>query len=129
MEPPGFSVVWRNGQSRVGIETHMGHSQQAYDAECTALTRALESASRRQTAPGKGHDFHGRRGYYQADVLGGAWPGQMYALQARKHITVLRRDRLDITIEVRRCPAREGSRGTRGPMFAAGGLTPVGWNS
>jgi len=41
----GYSVVWKRGQTWVGIKTHMGYNQEAYDAECAALTRALESAS------------------------------------------------------------------------------------
>jgi len=49
----GYAVVWKNGQSWVGIKTHMGHNQEAYNAECAALARVLESASRRQTAPGR----------------------------------------------------------------------------
>jgi len=35
-------------------------------------------------------------------------PGQMYALQARKRIEVLWRTRLDITIDIRWCPAHKG---------------------
>jgi len=35
-------------------------------------------------------------------------PGQMYATQARKHIATLRRAGLDITIEIRWCPAHKG---------------------
>jgi len=30
-----------------GIETHMGHNQEAYGVECVALARALETTSRR----------------------------------------------------------------------------------
>jgi len=41
----GYAVVWKNGQTWKGIKTHMGYNQEAYDAECTTLTRALESAS------------------------------------------------------------------------------------
>ena len=37
-------------------------------------------------------------------------PGQMYALQARKHIAVLRKARPDI-IEIRWCPAHKGVTG------------------
>jgi len=40
------TVVWKNGPSWVGIKTHMGYNQEAYEAECTALARVLESASR-----------------------------------------------------------------------------------
>jgi hypothetical protein len=35
-------------------------------------------------------------------------PGQMYAIQARRHIATLRRARPDIVIEIRWCPAHEG---------------------
>jgi hypothetical protein len=35
-------------------------------------------------------------------------PGQVYAIQARKHITALRKARPDITIEIRWCPGHKG---------------------
>ena len=38
-------------------------------------------------------------------------PGQQYALQARKHIAVLRKARPRITIEIRWCPAHKGIAG------------------
>jgi hypothetical protein len=38
----GYSVVWKSGQSSMGIEIHMGYKQEAYDAECAALARELE---------------------------------------------------------------------------------------
>jgi len=44
-------VVGKNGHSSVGIKTQMGYKQEAYDAACAALARALETASRRQTIP------------------------------------------------------------------------------
>jgi len=37
--------------------------------------------------------------------------GQTYALQARKHITALRRARPSIIIEIRWCPAHKGIEG------------------
>jgi hypothetical protein len=43
-------------------------------------------------------------------------PSQMCAIQARKYNTTLRRARLDITIEIRWCPAHRVTRGTRRPM-------------
>jgi len=46
-----YAVVWRKGESWAGIKTHMGHNQEAYDAECAALARVLEVASRRRTTP------------------------------------------------------------------------------
>ena len=33
----GYSVVWQNGQCWVGLKTHMGYNQEAYDAEIAAL--------------------------------------------------------------------------------------------
>jgi len=35
-------------------------------------------------------------------------PGQMHALQARKHTAVLRRAGLDTTAEIRWCPVHKG---------------------
>ena len=45
----GYAVVWKRGLTWSGIKTHVGYNQEAYDAECAAPARALESASRRQT--------------------------------------------------------------------------------
>jgi hypothetical protein len=45
----GYAVAWQNGQSWVGIKTHMGNNQEAYDAECAALARALETAAKRRS--------------------------------------------------------------------------------
>jgi len=47
----GYAVAWQNGQHWVGIKTHMGYNHEAYDAECAALPKALETAARRQTTP------------------------------------------------------------------------------
>jgi len=44
-------VARQSGQFWVGIKTHMGCDQQAYDAECATLARALQSASGKQTIP------------------------------------------------------------------------------
>jgi hypothetical protein len=47
----GYAVTWKNGQHRMGIKTHMGYNQEAYGAECAALTRTPEVAARRQPTP------------------------------------------------------------------------------
>jgi len=47
----GYTITWKRGESWVGIKAHMGHNQEAYDTECAALARALESAVRRPTTP------------------------------------------------------------------------------
>jgi len=44
----GYVVVWKNGQSWDGIKAHMRYNQEAYDAECAALARALDSVTRGQ---------------------------------------------------------------------------------
>jgi ribonuclease HI len=46
-----YAVAWQNRKSWVGIETHMGYNQEAYDAEYVALARALDEAAKRQTTP------------------------------------------------------------------------------
>jgi len=47
----GYSVAWKAGNRWVGVKAHMGYNQEAFDAECAALARALEVAARRRTAP------------------------------------------------------------------------------
>ena len=47
----GYAVVWKTGQTWAGVKVHMGNNQEAYDAECAALARALELASQRNTTP------------------------------------------------------------------------------
>jgi len=65
-----YSMIWQNGQSWAGIETHM-----AYGAESAALARALGTASLTQPPPPPPKRvtiFHGRPGHHQAHGLGGA---------------------------------------------------------
>jgi len=42
----GHAVVWKNGQTWEVIKVHMGYIQEAYDAECAAIARALDSVTR-----------------------------------------------------------------------------------
>jgi len=45
----GYSVVWGKGpHDWRGVKIHMGFNQEAYDAECVAIVRALEQAAERQ---------------------------------------------------------------------------------
>jgi len=87
----GYSVVWKNGQSWAGIKTLMGYNQEAYDAECAALARALESASRRNMTPEGVTIFTDAQAAIRRMASHEPGPGQQYALQARKHIAALRR--------------------------------------
>jgi ribonuclease HI len=104
----GYAVAWQNGQSWVGIKNHMGYSQEAYDAECAALARALEEAAKRQTVPERVTIFTDAQAAIRRMVSEDPGPGQKYAIQARRHIATLRRARPDITIEIRWCPAHKG---------------------
>jgi ribonuclease HI len=97
----GYAVAWQNGQHWVGIKTHMGYSQEAYDAECAALARALEVAARRQTTPERVTNFTDAQAAIRRMASEVPGPGQMYVLQVRRHIATLRRARPDIIIEIR----------------------------
>jgi ribonuclease HI len=103
----GYTVAWQNGQHWVGIKTHMGYNQEAYDVEYAALARALETAARRQTAPERVTIFTDAQAAIRCMASGDPGPGQMHAIQARKHIATLRRARLGI-IKIRWCPAHKG---------------------
>ena len=85
----------------------MGRAQEAYDAECAAIARALETAARRRN----------KLDYFT--VITDIWrmasddpgPGQRYAIVARKHIAELRRKEPGIRIEIRWCPSHYGVEG------------------
>jgi ribonuclease HI len=104
----GYTVVWKNGQSWVGIKNHTGHNQEAYDAECAALARALEEVTKRQTVPERITIFTDAQAAIRRMVSEDPGPGQKYAILARRHIVTLRKVRPDITIEIRWCPAHKG---------------------
>ena len=87
----GYAVAWKNGQTWKGIKTHMGYNQEAFDAECAALARALESASRRNTVPNHITIFTDAQAAIQRMASDEPGAGQKYALEARKHIATLRR--------------------------------------
>ena len=46
----GYAVAWKKGDTWKGHETHMGCGQEAYDAECAAIARALRVAASRNHA-------------------------------------------------------------------------------
>jgi len=104
----GYAVVWRRGRTWAGAKVHMGSNQEAYDAECAALARALEEASKRNTIPERVTIFTDAQAAIRRMASDEPGPGQQYALQARKHIATLRRARPGIVIEIRWCPAHRG---------------------
>jgi len=106
----GYAVVWENGQTWEGIKAHMGYNQEAYDAECAALARALESVTRGY-CPERVTIFTDAQAAIRRMASDEPGPGQQYAIRAREHIATLRRTRPGIIIEIRWCPAHEGIAG------------------
>jgi hypothetical protein len=53
----GYAVVWKRRQQWVGIKSHMAYNQEAFDAECAALARALVADHTRTS-----HNFYGCSG-------------------------------------------------------------------
>jgi ribonuclease HI len=104
----GYAVTWQKGQHWVGIKTHMGCNQEAYDAECAALARALAEATRRPTTPERVTIFTDAHAAISRMASEEPGPGQKYAIHARMHIATLRRARPDIIIEIRWCPDHMG---------------------
>jgi len=109
----GYAVAWQNGQSWVGINNHMGYNQEAYDAECAALARALEEAANRQTVPEQVTIFTDAQAAIRLMASEEPGPGQKYTIPARRHIAKLRRARLGITIDIWLCPAHKGVPGNK----------------
>jgi ribonuclease HI len=104
----GYSVVWQSGQRWVGIKTRMGYNQEAYDAERSALARALETATRRSTTPERVTIVTDAQAAIERMVSEEPGPGQVDAIHARKHIVVLRGARPGSIIEIRWWPAHKG---------------------
>ena len=104
-------MAWKTGQTWKDIKTHMGYNQEAYDTECAAVARALESASRRNTVPERVTIFTDAQAAIRRMGFDEPGPGQKYALEARKHIAAMRRARPGIIIEIRWCPTHRGVEG------------------
>jgi len=101
-----------NGQSWKVIKTHMGYyNQEAYDAECVALGRALESASSRNMAPKRVTIFTDAQAAIRRMASDESGMGQQYALLARRGIAALGGARPGNIIEFRWCPAHKGIAG------------------
>jgi len=110
----------------------MGNNQEAYDAECAGLARALEIASRRQTIPERVTFFTDAQAAIRRMASEELGPSQKYALQARKHIAVLRKARPGITLKSggarRTRESPETRRPMSGPSSRRRGQTPAGSN-
>jgi ribonuclease HI len=101
-------VAWKKGEAWVGVKNHMGHNQEAYDAECAALARALEEVAKRRMVPERVTIFTDAQAAIRRMVSEDPGPGQKYAILARQHIKMLRKAQPNITIEIRWCPAHKG---------------------
>jgi ribonuclease HI len=106
-----YAVTWQNRQRWVGIKAHMGYNQEALDAECAALARALEVAARRRTTPERVTIFTDAQAAIQRISSDEPGPGQKYAIQASKWIATLRRMKPEVVVEIRWCPAHQGVAG------------------
>jgi ribonuclease HI len=104
----GYAVTWQSGQLLGGRQSSHGYDQKAYDAECAALARALEIATRRQAAPERVTMFNDTQAAIRRIPLDEPGPGQKYTIQTRRHIAALRKVRPSITIEIRWCPVHKG---------------------
>jgi len=107
----GYAVAWKSGQTWEGIKTHMGFNQEAFDAECAALAYALQMAVKSDPVPDHITIFTDAQAAMRRMASYEPGLGQKYTLEARKHITMLRRMVSDITIEIRWCPAHEDVKG------------------
>jgi len=90
-------------------KTHMGFNQEAYDAECAAIVRALDLAAERQQRWRRLEkvtvftDAQAAITRMQTCEVG---LGQRYALRAREALA-----RIKAPVEIRWCPAHEGIEG------------------
>jgi len=106
----GYAVVWRKGRRWAGRKVHMGYYQEAYDAECAAIARALAVAARqaKRHKLGRVRIFTDAQAAIARMTHDEPGPGQTYAIQARQAIAILRKQEPAIEIEINWCPAHKG---------------------
>ena len=88
----------------------MGYFQEAYDAECAAIARALAVAARqaKQHKLGRVHIFTDAQVSITRMMHDEPGPGQTYALQTRQAIAILHKQEPAVEIEICWCPAHKG---------------------
>ena len=88
----------------------MGYFQEAYDAECAAVARALAVAAgqAKRNKLGRVRIFTDAQAAITRMTHDEPGPGQTYAIQARLAIAILRKQEPVIEIEIRWCPAHKG---------------------
>jgi len=105
-----YAVAWRKGRSWAGRKAHMGYYQEAYDAECAAIARALDVAADRAKRHklGRVRIFTDAQAALKRMTHDEPGPGQTCAQQARQAIAALRKREPAVEIEIRWCPAHKG---------------------
>ena len=114
----GYAITWKKGQTWKGHKVHMEWEQEAYDAECAAIARALETAAGRRNKLGNLSIFTDAQAAIWRMASHDPGPGQKYAIAVRRHIAELRRTEPDIKPEIRRRPTTAISKGTKKPTSA-----------
>ena len=89
----------------------MGWGQEAYDAECAAVTMAPQVAATRNHTLGTVTIFTDAQAAIWKMTSDDPGPGQRYALEARRHIAALRAKEPNVRIEIRWCPSNQGIEG------------------
>jgi len=79
----GYAVTWKNGLRWKSHKVHLGWGQEAYDAECAAIARALQEAASRSHTVGTVTIFTDAQAAISRMTSDKPGPGQKYALQAR----------------------------------------------
>jgi len=109
----GYAVTWKKGMVWKGHKTHMGWHQEAFDAECAALARALQVAAARTHTVGTVTIFTDAQVAIWRMTSDDPGPGQQYALEARRHIASLRTKEPNVKIDIRWCPSHQGIEGNK----------------
>jgi len=89
----------------------MGWGQEAFDAECAAIARALQVAATSSHAIGAVTIFTDAQAAIWRMTSDDPGPGQKYALEARRYIAALHAKEPNAKIEIRWCPSHQGIEG------------------
>ena len=93
------------------MKAYMGYNQEAFDAECAALARALEMAAKRRMGPKAVTIFTDSQAAMARIASEEPGPAQRYARQASEWIKKLKKRDQNLRIELRWCPAHSGVAG------------------
>ena len=97
--------MWKKNQTWKDVKVRMGRVQEAYNAECAVMTRALETAARRRNKFDHLTIFTDAQAAKWRMTSDDPGPGQRYAIAARKHIAELRRKLPGIRMKYGGAPA------------------------